>query len=156
MTILLSYELPDLNDEKERGFECGVLSPIERLLNYNLADSFGDLQKKGSYDPLSIGRLDPKSGLYVPLIWKTNNDDRYQSEFRHFSSLGIPGLILLKKGVRLPSNYVPTKIRDEEVPLSKIVIFDTISELEEKILKLQGREDFFRKLETQKENFSLS
>lgn len=149
MTILLSYELPNLNQEEERGFECGVLSPIERLLNDNLADSFGDLEKKDSYDSLSIGRLDPQSGLYVPLIWKDSNYGRYQGEFRHFRSLGIPGLILLKKGVRMPSNYVPTKVRDEEVPLSKVLVFDTISELEEKILKLQGREDFFRKLETQ-------
>ena len=147
MTILLSYQLPDLNNAEKREFETDYLDPLGEILSEKLGDLFGVPIRKTAYDSLNIGKLNPEIDLYVPLFYEPTNSQRFQGEFRHFGQLGIPALILLKSGLKTPPFYSPITTNNNEAPKSRTISFETIGDLEKRISTIQGREFFFTDLE---------
>ena len=150
MTILLSYELPDLSNAEEKRFKTHYLDPLGEILSEKLGDFFGKVERKIEYNPLNMGQLNPEKDLYIPLFYKPTNSQRFQGEFRHFGQLGIPALILLKSGLKTPPSYVPIATNNNEAPKSRTISFDTIEDLEKRISTIQGREFFFKDLELER------
>ena len=146
MTILLSYELPDLSNAEEKRFKTHYLGPLGEILSEKLGEFFGKVERKIEYNPLNIGQLNPEKDLYVPLFYKSVDSQRFQGEFKHFGQLGIPALILLKSELKTPPSYTPITINNDEAPKSRAFSFETIGDLEERISTIQGREFFFTDL----------